>query len=331
MERIFLDYRHFKPMNRFNSTIHSTKLKTGTALCGILPSGLVAINQDECLSEWLATVQPQDLGWRQQSRSEVLWPMVFGRSGLEIMMLPQKAVNLHIVHYSMLWSVQEAEDFKLLVIYFQQQRSLWLPGVWYVFWRRQKERKSFHFEKHSALASSLSWQRSCVGVSSLKGNQIAHHRQLRWITLPVFAERLLTAPHPIPASCNTWCIGVYLVFTSYYCHSAKLILESKGFFVKRRLQLPEYESVLLILAAVMNNTLDKSLLWAEQGTRLAGVDLSSGTSLLADLRCVASFINFFFPFPVLVLFAHAVPSLKQSFFYIFLLYLRGESYFMSQM
>lgn len=176
-------------------------------------------------------------------------------------------------------SAQEA-DFKLPVISFQQQRLLWLPRVWYVFWRRQKERKSFHFEKHNALASSLSWQRSCIGVSSLKGDQIAHHRQLRWITLPVFAKRLLTAPHPIPAPCNTWCIGVYLVFTSYYCHSAKLILESKGFFVKRRLQQPEYKSALLILAAGMNTTLDKSLLWTEQGTRLAGAGLSSGTSLL---------------------------------------------------
>lgn len=98
-------------MNQFNSTNHSTKLKTGTALCGILPSGLVAINQDECLSEWLATVQPQDLGWRQQPRSEVLWPMVFGRSGLEITMLPQKAVTLHIVCYSVLWKCARSRRF----------------------------------------------------------------------------------------------------------------------------------------------------------------------------------------------------------------------------
>lgn len=30
----------------------------------------------------------------------MLWPMEFGRSGLETMVLPQKAVNLHIVYYS---------------------------------------------------------------------------------------------------------------------------------------------------------------------------------------------------------------------------------------
>lgn len=98
-------------MNQFNSTIHSTKLKTGTALCDILPSGLVAINQDERLSEWLAAVRPQDLGCRQRPRSEVLWPVLFGRSGLEITMLPQKAVNLHIVHYSVLWKCARSRRF----------------------------------------------------------------------------------------------------------------------------------------------------------------------------------------------------------------------------
>lgn len=179
----------------------------------------------------------------------------------------------------------------MLVVYFQQQRSLWMPRIWYVFWRRQKERKSFHFEKHDALASSLCWQGSCVRVSSLKGDQIAHHRQLGWITLPVFVKSLLAAPHPIPAPCNTQGIGVYLVFTSYYCHSAKQILESKGCFVKWRLQLPEYKSALLILAAVMNNTLDKPLLWTEQRLRLAGAGLSSGTN-----QMVTSFISFSLPF-----------------------------------
>lgn len=37
--------------------------------------------------------------------------MVFGRSGLETTVLPQKAVNLHTVRYFGNGSVQEAEDF----------------------------------------------------------------------------------------------------------------------------------------------------------------------------------------------------------------------------
>lgn len=98
-----------------------------------------------------------------------------------------------------------------------------------------------------------------------------------------------------PATCGAF--GFYLIFTSYYCHSAKLILETKGYFVKSRLQLSEYESALLILAAVVSNALDKPLLRTEQGTGLAGPGPSSVTGLPADLRHVTSFISCFLFLP----------------------------------
>lgn len=107
-------------------------------------------------------------------------------------------------------------------------------------------KKSFDFEMHNALtSSSLCCQGSCVRVSP----QIAHHRQVWWITFPVFAKSICLQ-YPIqpqhPATCGAFVF--YLIFISYYCHLAKLTLETKGYFVKSRLQLSRYESAVLILA-----------------------------------------------------------------------------------
>lgn len=86
-------------MSRFSSTIHSTQLKTGTALCGALPSGLVAINHHECLSECPdAGAGPQAATAQGSARTYGIRKVRLGTT-----VLPQKAVNLHFVYYSGLW------------------------------------------------------------------------------------------------------------------------------------------------------------------------------------------------------------------------------------
>lgn len=119
-----------------------------------------------------------------------------------------------------------------------------------------------------------------------------------------------------PATCGVF--GFYLIFTSYDCHSAKLILESKGYFVKSRLQLPEYESALLIQAAVVSYALDKPLLWTEHWTELAGAGPSSVTGLLADLRHVTSVISCFFLLPSFCPVCPHCPVSEADFFSVYL-------------
>jgi len=118
-----------------------------------------------------------------------------------------------------------------------------------------------------------------------------------------------------PATCGA--LGFYLIFASYYCHSAKLILESKGYFVKSWLQLPQYESALLILAGIVSNALDKTLQWTEQGTGLAVAGPTSVTGLPADLRHITSLLAASFSLLTFVLFAHTVLSLKQTSVYLY--------------
>lgn len=203
------------------------------------------------------------------------WACGIQKVRLGTTVLPQKAVTLHIVHYSELWKCARSRRFLIANNLFLAT-EIAVTAQFGLFSEGDRRK-----ENPSTLKSTMLWPALYVGRDPVL--EWVPWKATRLPTTDNYAEQQLLSwqrtaysSHPIPALHSTRFTGVYLVFTSYYCHSAKLILESKGCFVKWRLQLPEYKSALLILPAVVSNThLGQSSAGNRAGIQAGSAALSS--------------------------------------------------------